>query len=116
SNATILLSLTIPANTSFAGFLRGCLLLAENEYLPPAFANRGRRLVFTQRITALAVISGLILIGFGGITEKLIPLFAIGAFSAFTLSQAGMGGHWLRKRGRAAHVSMFMTASGAVCN
>ena len=115
SIASILVILTFSANTSFAGFPRVCRLLAENEYLPASFANRGRRLVFTQGITALAVISGLILIGFGGITEKLIPLFAIGAFSAFTLSQAGMVGHWLRKRGRGAHVSMFINGAGAVC-
>jgi hypothetical protein len=57
----------------------------------------------------------LILIGFGGITEKLIPLFAIGAFSAFTLSQAGMVGHWLRKRGSGARVSIFINGTGAVC-
>ncbi len=115
SIVSILVILTFSANTSFAGFPRVCRLLAENEYLPASFANRGRRLVFTQGITALAVISGLILIGFGGITEKLIPLFAIGAFSAFTLSQAGMVGHWLRKRGRGAHVSMFINGAGAVC-
>lgn len=115
SIASILFILTFSANTSFAGFPRVCRLLAENEYLPPSFANRGRRLVFTQGISALALISGLILIGFGGITEKLIPLFAIGAFSAFTLSQAGMVGHWLRKRGRGAHISMFINFTGAIC-
>jgi amino acid transporter len=115
SIASILVILTFSANTSFAGFPRVCRLLAEDEYLPPSFANRGRRLVFTQGISALALISGLILIGFGGITEKLIPLFAIGAFSAFTLSQAGMVGHWLRKRGRGAHVSMFINFAGAIC-
>jgi len=115
SIASILVILTFSANTSFAGFPRVCRLLAEDEYLPPSFANRGRRLVFTQGISALALISGLILIGFGGITEKLIPLFAIGAFSAFTLSQAGMVGHWLRKRGRGAHISMFINFTGAIC-
>jgi amino acid transporter len=115
SIASILVILAFSANTSFAGFPRVCRLLAEDGYLPPSFANRGRRLVFTQGISALAVISGLILIGFGGITEKLIPLFAIGAFGAFTLSQAGMVGHWLRKRGRGAHVSMFLNGTGAIC-
>jgi amino acid transporter len=115
SIASILVILTFSANTSFAGFPRVCRLLAEDEYLPPSFANRGRRLVFTQGISVLALVSGLILIGFGGITEKLIPLFAIGAFSAFTLSQAGMVGHWLRKRGRGAHVSMFINFTGAIC-
>jgi amino acid transporter len=115
SIASILVILAFSANTSFAGFPRVCRLLAEDGYLPPSFANRGRRLVFTQGISALAVISGLILIGFGGITEKLIPLFAIGAFGAFTLSQAGMVGHWLHKRGRGAHVSMFLNGTGAIC-
>jgi amino acid transporter len=115
SIASILVILTFSANTSFAGFPRVCRLLAEDEYLPPSFANRGRRLVFTQGISVLALVSGLILIGFGGITEKLIPLFAIGAFSAFTLSQAGMVGHWLRKRGRGARVSMFINFTGAIC-
>jgi amino acid transporter len=113
--ASILIILTFSANTSFADFPRVCRLLAEDEYLPPSFANRGRRLVFTQGIGILAIISGLILIGFGGVTERLIPLFAVGAFSAFTLSQAGMVGHWRRKRGKGAHTSMVINGAGAVC-
>jgi hypothetical protein len=58
--------------------------------------TRGRRLVFSQGIWALAILAGLLLILFGGVTDRLIPLFAVGAFLAFTLSQAGMVGHWLR--------------------
>jgi amino acid transporter len=115
SIVSILVILAFSANTSFAGFPRVCRLLAEDGYLPPSFANRGRRLVFTQGISALALMSGLILIGFGGITEKLIPLFAIGAFCAFTLSQAGMVGHWLRNRGRGARASIFINGTGALC-
>jgi len=88
-------------------------LLAEDDFLPAAFANRGRRLVYSLGISVLAIISGLILIAFGGITDKLIPLFAVGAFGAFTLSQAGMVGHWWRKRGPGARVSLLINALGA---
>src|SRR5207244_13096471 len=63
---------------------------AEDSSLPHASAERGRRLFFSIGICVLAVLSAVILIAFGGITEKLIPLFAVGAFSAFTFSQAGM--------------------------
>ena len=67
--------------------------------MPGSFAERGRRLVFSTGIVLLAVLAGALLIAFGGITDRLIPLFAIGAFLAFTLSQAGMVAHW-RKRSR----------------
>ena len=91
--------LALSANTSFADFPRLCRVLAEDYYLPGMFAVRGRRLVFSQGIVMLSIFSAAILIAFGGITDRLIPLFAIGAFLArFTLSQAGMVLHW-RKRG-----------------
>src|ERR1700737_2840469 len=96
SNPAIIVVL---AYTSFAGFPRVCRLLAEDSFLPHAFAERGRRLVFSIGISVLAILSGLILIAFGGITEKLIPLFAVGAFSAFMLSQTGMVFHWRQRRG-----------------
>ena len=73
--------------------------LAEDGYLPPAFANRGRRLVFSHGIILLAIIAGLILVAFGGVPQKLIPLFAVGAFTAFLFSQAGMVVHWSRRPG-----------------
>ena len=92
--ASVLAVLALSANTSFAGFPRLCRLLAQDNFLPYAFANRGRRLVYSLGIAILAVLSGLLLIAFGGITDRLIPLFAIGAFGAFTLSQAGMVMHW----------------------
>ena len=111
--ASILTILTFSANTSFADFPRVCRLLAEDSFLPHAFADRGRRLVFSIGIGVLAILSGLILIAFGGITEKLIPLFAVGAFSAFTLSQAGMVAHWRQRRGRAARTSLVVNALGA---
>ncbi len=110
---SIFIVLTYSAQTSFAAFPRVCSMLAEDSFLPSFFAERGRRLVFSVGIIILAVLSGLILIAFGGVTEALIPLFAVGAFSAFFLSQAGMVGHWLRKRGRGFLTSLVFNAVGA---
>ncbi|WP_407569051.1 APC family permease [Deinococcus altitudinis] len=92
----ILLVLCLSANTSFADLPRVAKLLAQDNYLPHAFASRGRRLVYTSGIVALTLLAGLLLVVFGGVTDRLIPLFAIGAFLAFTLSQAGMVTHWRR--------------------
>jgi len=111
--ASVLSVLVLSANTSFADFPRVCRLLAEDDYLPDAFAHRGRRLVYSTGIIALAIISGVILAVFGGITDKLIPLFAVGAFGAFALSQAGMVAHWWRKGGPGWHVSILINALGA---
>jgi len=93
---SVLLVLCLSANTSFADFPRLCRMIARDDYLPHSLATRGRRLVFSQGIWALAILSGLLLILFRGVTDRLIPLFAVGAFMAFTLSQAGMVGHWRR--------------------
>jgi amino acid transporter len=95
--AGVLAVLALSANTSFAGFPRLCRLLAQDHYLPHGFGYRGRRLVFSMGMVSLALLAGLLLIVFRGITDRLIPLFAVGAFLAFTLSQAGMVAHWLRK-------------------
>lgn len=92
----VLMVLALSANTSFADFPRVCRVLAENRYLPPEFARRGSRLVFTNGIVVLSLLAGLLLIVFGGVTDHLIPLFAVGAFLAFTMSQLGMVGHWRR--------------------
>ncbi len=101
---SVLAVLCLSANTSFAGFPRLCRLIAEDGYLPNAFANTGRRLVYSEGIVVLAVLTGVILVMFGGVTDRLIPLFAIGAFLTFTLSQAGMVQHWLKQaRERAAN-------------
>src|ERR1700686_660219 len=91
---SVLLVLCLSANTSFADFPRLCRMIARDDYLPHSLATRGRRLVFSQGIWALAILAGLLLILFRGVTDRLIPLFAVGAFMAFTLSQAGMVGHW----------------------
>ena len=96
--AAVLMVLCLSANTSFADFPRVCRLLALDGFLPSEFAHRGRRLVYSQGIIVLALLSGTLLVVFGGITDRLIPLFAVGAFSAFTLSQWGMVAHWWRHR------------------
>jgi hypothetical protein len=93
---SVLLVLCLSANTSFADFPRLCRVVARDDYLPHSLTIRGRRLVYSQGISTLAILAGLLLILFGGVTDRLIPLFAVGAFLAFTLSQAGMVGHWLR--------------------
>jgi amino acid transporter len=94
---SLLAVLTLSANTSFVGFPRLCRLIAQDRFLPAAFAAAGRRLVFSAGILFLTATSGLLLVGFRGITDRLIPLFALGAFLAFTLSQSGMVMHWWRK-------------------
>jgi amino acid transporter len=95
--ASLLCVLALSANTSFVDFPRLCRLVAQDDYLPRPFASVGRRLVFSVGILYLAVTSGFLLTIFGGITDRLIPLFAIGAFLTFTLSQAGMVVHWRRE-------------------
>ena len=96
--ASVVMVLALSANTSYTGFPSLCRMIALDRYLPSAFANRGRRLVYTYGILVLATLAALLLIAFGGITDRLIPLFAVGAFLAFTLSQAGMVQHWLTER------------------
>jgi amino acid transporter len=114
SVASILLVLVLQANTAFADFPRVCRAVAHDGYLPRAFANRGRRLVYSHGIYVLAVLAGAILLLFGGVTDRLIPLFAIGAFLAFSLSQAGMVLHWKREGGPHARHSMLINGLGAL--
>jgi hypothetical protein len=96
---SILVVLSLSANTAFADFPRLCRAIAQNNYLPHVFGYRGRRLVYTYGIVVLALLCGGVLILFGGVTDRLIPLYAVGAFLAFTLSQAGMVMHWRKTRG-----------------
>jgi len=96
---SILVVLSLSANTAFADFPRLCRAIAQNNYLPHAFGYRGRRLVYTYGIVVLALLCGGVLILFSGVTDRLIPLYAVGAFLAFTLSQAGMVVHWRKNRG-----------------
>jgi amino acid transporter len=111
--ASVLVILSLSANTAFADFPRLCKAVAQDSFLPHSFGHRGRRLVYTQGILVLAVLSAILLVLFGGITDRLIPLFAIGAFLAFTFSQAGMVGHWRKVRGRGAIRSMLVNGLGA---
>ena len=112
---SVLCVLALSANTGFADFPRLCRIVAQDGFMPRSFAHRGRRLVYSHGILVLAGLSAGLLIGFGGITDNLIPLFAVGAFLAFTLSQAGMVEHWRRAGGQHAGKSMAINATGAVC-
>ena len=112
--ASILLVLSLSANTAFADFPRLCRAIAQNNYMPHAFAYRGRRLVYTYGIAVLALLTALLLILFGGVTDRLIPLYAVGAFLAFTLSQTGMVVHWYKKRGPHWEKSIFVNGLGAL--
>jgi amino acid transporter len=98
--ASILLVLSLSANTAFADFPRLGRAIAANNYLPHGFGQRGRRLVYGQGIWVLAFLTAALLILFNGVTDRLIPLYAVGAFLAFTLSQAGMVRHWWKVRGQ----------------
>lgn len=112
---SVLVVLSLSANTSFAGFPRLCRLIASDDFMPHSFALRGRRLVYSTGIMILAGLSALLLIAFGGITDRLIPLFAVGAFLAFTLSQAGMVMHWRRQKAGHATISLLINGLGALC-
>jgi amino acid transporter len=112
--ASVIGVLALSANTSFAGFPRLCRVLALDDYLPAEFAHLGRRLVYSQGILILALLSGVLLVAFGGVTDRLIPLFAVGAFLAFTLCQLGMVIHWRREGGPGARRRLMLNASGAV--
>jgi amino acid transporter len=94
---SVLSVLCLSANTSFVDFPRLCRLVARDDYLPRPFAIAGRRLVFSAGILYLSVAAGVLLVAFDGITDRLIPMFAIGAFLTFTLSQTGMVAHWRRE-------------------
>jgi amino acid transporter len=97
--ASILFVLSLSANTAFADFPRLCRAISQNNYLPHSFGYRGRRLVYTYGIVVLAFLTCFLLVVFGGVTDRLIPLYAVGAFLAFTLSQFGMVMHWRKNRG-----------------
>ena len=97
--ASILLVLALSANTAFADFPRLTRAIAMNNYLPHVFLLRGRRLLYSWGIYVLVGLTAILLIVFRGVTDRLIPLYAIGAFLAFTLSQAGMVVHWKKHGG-----------------
>ena len=102
--ASVLLVLALSANTAFADFPRLTRAIALDNYMPHVFLIRGRRLLYSWGIYVLVALTALLLILFGGVTDRLIPLYAIGAFMAFTLSQAGMVVHWKRQGGPRARI------------
>ncbi len=113
---SVLLALALSANTAFADFPRLTRAIATQDYLPHVFILRGRRLLFSHGVYALSGLTAIILILFRGVTDRLIPLYAIGAFLAFTLSQAGMVVHWKKQEGEHANRGwhMFVNGVGAV--
>ncbi len=108
------LILFLAANTSYNAFPRLAALLAADGYMPRQFAFRGDRLAFSWGIVLLSGVAGLLLVGFGGVTTLLIPLYSIGVFVCFTLSQSGMVLHWLRNREPGWHWRLGLNAVGAL--
>lgn len=111
STAAILI---LAANTSFAGFPRLASILGQDGFAPRQLANLGDRLVFANGIVLLGLASAALIVAFGGTTHRLIPLYAVGVFISFTLSQAGMVIYWRRQRSRGWHVKAAVNALGAV--
>lgn len=109
-----LLILAVAANTSFAGFPRLASILASDSYAPRQLAFLGDRLVFANGMLLLAGLTALLIVVFGGDTHALIPLFAVGVFLAFTLSQTGMVVHWWRLKGPGWHAKALINGVGAL--
>ena len=96
--ATMLI-LVLAANTAYSDFPRLASIVARDKYLPRQFMNQGDRLAFSNGIVVLSVLAGVLMVAFGGDTHALIPLYMIGVFVSFTLSQAGMVVRWRREGG-----------------
>jgi amino acid transporter len=107
------LVLFMGANTSFADFPRVSAILAKDKYMPRQFAFKGDRLAFSYGIFLLAAAAALLLVAFAGEVTRLIPLYAVGVFLSFTLSQSGMVRHWWRLRETGWRTSMVINGVGA---
>jgi amino acid transporter len=112
--ASTMLILLLAANTSYAGFPRLSSILASDRFVPRQFANQGDRLVFSNGILILSGFAMLLIVAFGGDTHSLLPLYAIGVFISFTLSQSGMVRRWLRLREKGWRWRMWVNGIGAV--
>ena len=112
--AVTMLILVLAANTSFAGFPRLASILAQDGFLPHQMSYRGDRLAFSNGIIILGFIAATLVVLFGGSTHALIPLYAIGVFISFTLSQSGMVRHWWRVRAPGWRKSLAINAVGAL--
>ncbi|MBI5632279.1 MAG: APC family permease [Nitrospirae bacterium] len=108
------LILILAANTSYADFPRLSSIMANDRYLPRQLSNRGDKLVFSNGILILGFLSALLLVLFRGDTHSLIPLYAVGVFTAFTLSQIGMVRHWVREKGKGWLKSAFINGLGGL--
>lgn len=108
------LVLLVAANSAFNGFPRLLFFMAKDGYAPRAFLRLGDRLAFSNGVVVLAIAAAIVYAGFGGNTNSLIPLFAIGVFLAFTLSQTGMVAHWVRRRDARWRESALTNLVGAV--
>ena len=112
--AGTMLILVLAANTAYADFPRLASILARDRYVPRQFMNQGDRLAFSNGIVGLSVLAGVLLVVFRGDTHALIPLYMIGVFVSFTLSQAGMVVHWRRLRGPGWRTSAAINGLGAL--
>lgn len=112
--ATTTIILAMAANTAFAGFPMLLSVIAQDRYAPRQLALRGHRLNFSNGILVLAVMAAILIIIFQGDTHLLIPLYAVGVFTSFTLSQSGMFVHWLRLKGEHWHYKAFINGLGAL--
>ncbi len=112
---TTALILVFAANTSFSDFPRLSAFMARDGYMPRQMMNLGDRLVYANGIVVLATLAAALVVWFGGEVTRLIPLYAVGVFTAFTTSQAGMVVHWARKRGPHWRVKAWVNGIGAVC-
>lgn len=106
--------LILAANTAFAGFPQLSAMLARDRFLPRQLASVGDRLVYANGIFVLAVVSAILLVIFRGNVYELIPLYAVGVFTSFTLAQAGMVRHWLHDKRPGWQYSIFLNGLGAV--
>ncbi|MEU4715216.1 APC family permease [Micromonospora purpureochromogenes] len=111
--AATALILLLAANTAFNDFPRLLFFMARAGHAPRRFLHMGDRLAFSNGLVALAATAALVFVAFGGYTERLIPLYAVGVFLAFTLSQAGMVIHWRRRRGAGWRGRLAVNAVGA---
>ncbi|OFW05297.1 MAG: amino acid permease [Acidobacteria bacterium RIFCSPLOWO2_02_FULL_67_36] len=112
--AATMLILVLAANTAYADFPRLASILARDRYVPRQFMTQGDRLAFSNGILGLSVFAGVLLVLYSGDTHSLIPLYMIGVFVSFTLSQAGMVAHWRRLRGPGWKASAAINGFGAI--
>jgi amino acid transporter len=112
TQAATALVLLLAANTAYNDFPRVMFLLARDGFAPRPFLKMGDRLAFNNGIIVLSIVAALVFVAFGGITNSLIPLYAVGVFLAFTLSQAGMVVHWWRLRGTGWRRSILFSTLG----